>query len=255
MAKLHDDSDDELPDLSAVMAIYAKADPPGPSSKRNVTSARDGARGPSTLQRKPMTGVDSHPTRTETFDSPGDETRRMRRQRSLRIAPVHTVLLSRWTGASGAAQPLVESALTGGESFSENRKIQLQSKFRKSHGREGHGRRSPRCSSDGRPVDIVSRAGAEAVDEHQTRPTRPPRRRDLVRAEEPNVATAKPTSTGSLATSLDFTGSAVRVGSPGPDCMQAGDSSGHGDLNGLPTAASFLPGGEFSSEPSAMLRL
>lgn len=251
MAKLHADSDDELPDLSSVMATYAKADPRGPSTRSTVTPAQKRVQGPKSSQRNPSTSLPIDSTQETIVNIPsGDEKQRIRRQRPLRVAPVNSVLLSRWTGALEGAQALVDSASTGGHSVSASGISEWSAKEMVDGGHQVFGRKiHPRGPSDGRRSDIESPwTGKEVVGDAHSQPTRSPRRRHNWPDTDPEVVTAR-------STSLEPTTTVVGAASLRPDCVQASTCSGPSGRKEPLVTASFVFGDDLDSEPSAMLRL
>lgn len=256
MAKLHEDSDEDLPELSAVIATYAKVELRHPSTKNSSTPMRDPVQVPKSSQRKPSTRLDTRLAGNVTGKSPGADIQRPRRQRTLKVAPVNTVLLSRWNGASEAAQALLDSnppcgQLTSADGISER---SIEDAAHSGHRAFGS-RISPQCPSDKSPIDIVSRcADKEVLNGDASRPTRLPKRQGDGRAVVPKT-TAWPPCTGLLATSVASGTSVTGAGDSRLNCLQARISSGYSDITKPLGTAHLLVEDDFSSEPSALLRL
>jgi len=256
MAKLHEDSDDDLPDLAAVIATYAKADLQKHSTRSTGAPVRERGQVPSPSQRKPPTSLDIRLAGKVNVKSPGSEIQRTRRHRSLKGALVNTVFLSRWNGASEAAQASVDFASTSEQSMSASVLSESTAKDALHSGREALGWRiHPQGPSDQSPTDTGSRcADKEVFNGDTSHTTQLPKRRGDERAAG-SKSTAWSTFTGPHATSVASGTSVTGAGNLGLDCMQAGTSSSYSDMRKPLATASLLLGDEFGSEPSALLRL
>ncbi len=256
MAKLHEDSEEDLPELSAVIATYAKVDPQNPSTRSTSTPMRDRVQVPRSSQRKPSTSLDIRLAGNVTGKSPGVEIQWTRGQRTLKVAPVNTVLLSRWNGASEAAQALVDSTSPSRQSVSAKGTSERSIQDAVHSGCQALGQRlHPQCPSDKSPIDIVSRcADKEVLNGDASHPTRLPKRQGDGRAVGPRT-TAWPPWTGLHATSMASGTSVTGAGNSRLACLQTRLSSGYRDVTEPLATARLLVGDDFSSEPSALLRL
>ena len=263
MARLHEDSDDDLPELSTVMADYACHDLPRSREASKVTpiaaTQGQGQRDQS-YQNKSAAGTRLQLLKGKVDNDFGDERKRIRRQVPLTVGLKNTILLNPPRTVSRDSRTILGSYATSGDQIGA---IDLPKESRErtvkrgvDDGARALGRRRRLRPLDGDTDTPVSQSACnKIVDGESWIPTQSSSRRARSRAADSELATPGSTSTGSNALSLESVTNVVIGAVLGRSNSQQDDTRSNFKPRDSCGTVPPTEEGMFSNEPSAMLRL
>ncbi len=212
MARLHAESDDELPDLSIVLASYAKVKSPNVVPKTPIQhrqepelemESRPRLKGELVRPNRPVITSPSSPQLESTNENVSAIRRdRIRRQRPLGPAPINSFLLAAPTATLKASNVSMTSPPTGRTLVIPRERTEL---FAKEGVEDAHrvlGSTNSFHCPDELPFEMLDPTPEEVIDGYVHRPLPTTRRRAKSRGADPQVAMRKTTSTDSQAPSI-----------------------------------------------------